>query len=538
VRILLLILLNINILTAKEKDTCYSVQLSSFVLKEKSLYDFTKQNYPASCKLFVFSNISTVRCGCFEKYGEAKKQQKVFQKSYKQSMIVKTYKYRFAPKKSIATREESSVEKSFEQLLEQAPQQIEESFQDDPSMQTPQQIEESFIEDLTVQGHINVAAQAYITKPSGKHPNNYTASTEIEAAYNQGSFKAFGKVRAQQDYYDLQGTVEHNDRSYVRVKELYAAYDFDDAELFFGKNIRFWGALEVNNISDGFNLSDFRSDPTENDKIGSWNTAYTYYTDNADIAAIVKFYEQDRDIPAYPYVYYPFTNQQITYDSKIQTEQSRYRPSFFLKYSSTADTEYALDYSFIIENGYDSQRYYNAPAAPDYKVYEHAYLVNKLISYSTLVVDSTLYKLEAVFADVCFDDYISDYYHIGFGVEHTLTQVYKEADLGLLVEYYKYGTLQDGRYSDLDLFEVFQNDLFIGTRYSFNEGNDASIVGGAIFDLDYNEQVYYVKYESRINDIFKLHLDYRQSEPAKNYETALKRMGKQKRISVKAGYYF
>lgn len=522
-RILLLILLSITILIAKDKDTCYSVQLTSFVLKEQSSYDFAKQNYPASCKLFEFSNINTVRCGCFEKYGEAKKRQKLFQKSYKHSMIVTTYKYRFAPKKSIATREEIGIEEPKEQIEEE---------------QVPKKDEESFLDDVTVQGHINLAAQAYIIKPSGKHPNNYTASTEIEAAYNQGNFKAFGKVRAQQDYYDLQGTAEHNDRSYLRVKELYATYDFYDAQLFFGKNIRFWGALEVKNISDGFNLSDFRSDPTENDKMGSWNAAYTYYTDNAELAAIVKFYEQDRDIPAYPYVYYPFTNQQITYDSEIQTEQSRYRPSIFLKYSATADTEYALDYSFIIEHGYDSQRYYNTPAAPEYKVYEHAYLVNKLISYSTLVVDSTLYKLEAVFADVCFDDRISDYYHIGLGMEHTLTQVYKEADLGLLVEYYKYGTLQDGRYSDLDLFEVFQNDLFIGARYSFNEGNDASIVGGAIFDLDYNEQVYYVKYESRINDIFKLHLDYRQSEPSKNYETALKRMGKQKRISIKAGYYF
>ncbi|MFT7860334.1 MAG: hypothetical protein ABXS93_05285 [Sulfurimonas sp.] len=527
-RILLVLLLTLGVLYAKDKDTCYSVQLASFALKEDSSYNFEEQNYPSSCKLVKFSNINAVRCGCFEKYGRAKKEQKVLRKTYKHSMIVTTYKYRFAPTKSIASKQEIQKVEPSPQFIVRTPQQ-----------EQPQEIqEENLLDDLTLQGHVNIAAQSYITKPSGKHANNYTASAEIESAYHKDDFRVFAKLRAQQDYYDLKGTAEHNDRSYLRAKELYATYDFPDSQLFFGKNIRFWGALEVKNITDGFNLSDFRSDPTENDKMGSWNAAYTYYTDDAEIAAIVKFYEQDRKMPAYPYVYYPFTNQLIVYDQDIKTEYSRYRPSIFLKYSATADTEYALDYSFIIEHGYDSQRYYNAPNIPEYKVYEHAYLVNKLITYNTLVVDSTLYKLEAVFADVCFDKKISDYYHLGLGVEHTLTQVYKEADLGLLMEYYKYGTLQDGRYSDLELFEVFQNDLFIGGRYSFNEGNDASIVGGAIFDLDYNEQVYYVKYESRINDIFKLHLDYRQSEPSKSYETALKRMGKQKRVSIKAGYYF
>ncbi|WP_304545888.1 hypothetical protein [Sulfurimonas microaerophilic] len=525
-RSLVLFLLIITALVAKDKETCYSVQLLSYIPQENS-YEFEADKYPNTCKLFEFSHVNAVRCGCFEKYGEAKKEHKAFQKKYKQSMIVTTYKYRFAPKKSIAV-----VEEKQETEIELN------ATKEDEDQELLELEEGSFLEDVTFQGHVNLAAQTYISHPSGKHANNYTASAELEAAYNKESFKAFMKLRGQQDYYDLKASAAHNDRSYLRVKELYGTYDFENSQLFFGKNIRFWGALEVKNITDVFNLRDFRSDPTENDKMGSWNMAYTYYSDDAEISAIVKFYEENRKMPAYPYVYYPFTNQLITYESDLQTTKSQNSPSIYLKYSGSGDGEYALDYSIIFEHGYDSQRFYNVPVAPEYKVYENAYYVNKFITYNTLVVDSTLYKLEAVYADVLDQELISDYYHLGLGVEHTFTQVYKEADLGVLAEYYRYGALQSDIYTDIELFEVFQNDLFIGARYSFNEGNDASIVGGAIFDLEYDEQVYYIKYESRINDIFKLHLDYRQSEPSDTYETALKRMGKQKRMSVKAGYYF
>ncbi len=525
-RFFVLLLLSISVLTAKDKDTCYTVQLTSFVLPKNSSYNFEAQHYPTSCKLFQFSRVNTVRCGCFERYGEAKKQQKVFEKHYRDTLIVPTYKYRFAPEKSQANIQ-------LNQTLEDVNLSTGESSEEENLTE-----ERSFFDDITFQGHVNLAAQTYLTKPTGKHKNNYTVSTEMEVAYNKNELKGFAKIRAQQDYYDLLGKDEHNDRSYLRLQELYMKYDLEDAQLFFGKNIRFWGALELRNITDVFNLSDFRSDPAENDKIGSWNAAYTHYTEDGEFSAIVKLYEQDRKMPAYPYVYYPFTNHRITYDSQLQTESSPMRPSVYLKYSGTADSEYAFDYSIVFENGYDSQRYYTAPVAPEFKVYEHAYLVNKFISYNTLVVDATLYKLEAVYTDVLYNDLISDYVHLGLGVEHTLTQIYKEADLGLLMEYYRYGRVQNDTYSDLDLFEVFQNDLFIGGRYSFNEGNDASIVGGVMFDLQYDEQLYYLKYEGRINDIIKLSVDYRQSEPSANYETALKRMGEQKRISIKAGYYF
>jgi len=502
-RILLILLLLAGFLHANKKDTCYSVQLSSFKTSNLN-YNFESKNFPSSCKLLEFTNMNAVRCGCFKKYNDAKRQKQAFNPVYPGSSIVTTYSYRFAPQKSIAkTQSFKAKKKDIINISEEEKQEESEALELAPEVNDTY----SFVDDMVIQGNVNLEFQKYITNPNDKHNNNYTASAELEVTYTKDDFKAFAQFRAQQDYYDLKGTSEHNDRSYLRVNELYGQYDFEDSQVLFGKNVRFWGALEVHNLTDGFNIIDLRSDPTENDKVGSWNAAYTYFTDDGEISIIAKFNEEDRKMPTTNYSYYPFSNERITYGDKVKTEKSANRPSIYIKYSASTDTEYMLDYSIIFENGYDSQRYYDAPR-PGQDIHENAYIVNKLMSYNTLVVDSTLFKLEAVYTDVVDNDVVSDYYNIGLGVEHTLTQVNGEADLGLLAEYYKYETINSdgkfnynpftgastGNYSSDQLFEVFQNDIFIGARYSFNQGNDATIVGGGIFDLDQNEQIYYIEY--------------------------------------------
>ena len=393
--------------------------------------------------------------------------------------------------------------------------------------------------DVSVQGHVDIQTQAYINRPANKHADNYTASTQIEAIYTGESLEGIAKISVQQDFYDLKEKSEHNHRSFIRLDELYLKYDFDDAQISLGKSIRFWGALEANNIVDSFNPKDLRTDLFDADKLGVWNFSYAYYTDNGELSLIIKVNEQDQKMPAQPFVYYFFPSF-VTYDENLQTEKSKNRPSVYLKYSASTDTFYPLDYAIIFENGYDSQRYYTSSGpinGTPVNFQAHAYLVNKLMSYNTLVIDATLLKLEASYTEVLDNKLISDYYHLGLGLEHTLSQFYQQADLGLIAEYYRYSTLESGKYSDLDLFETFQNDLFLGMRYSFNEGDDASIVGGVILDMDYDEQSYYMQYQTRISDL-NLNVDYRYIEPSQDDLTAFHLLQRHQRISVKLGYYF
>jgi len=133
---------------------------------------------------------------------------------------------------------------------------------------------------------------------------------------------------------------------------------------------------------------------------------------------------------------------------------------------------------------------------------------------------------------------VGDYSHVAFGFEHTLDDVYEGSSLGLISEYYAYATYEDDKYNDLELFETMQNDLFIGARYSFNNTEDSSIVGGGVFDLEYNEQTYYMKFESRFSDDFKVGLDYYYIEPSSSTNTAYALLGTHQRIGLNIAYYF
>lgn len=394
--------------------------------------------------------------------------------------------------------------------------------------------------DVSVRGNVSLQGDAYLIHPEGKHPDNYTASTDIEGEYTHDAWRAFGRIYAQQDYYDLQAAEEQNGRSFLRVDELYGAYDFEEDQLMAGRSIRFWGALEVRNIVDGFNPSDLRGTPFETDKMGVWNAAWTHYTETGSFALIVKTDEEDQKMAKPPYVYY-FFPPNVTYDATLQTEDSRYRPTVYLRYGGSTESDTPLDYALIVQHGYDSQRFFSADTfTPPIALQAHAYLVNKLLTYNTLVLGETLLKLEGVYADVIKTPSISDYYQLGLGIEHTLTAALGDGDLGLIGEYYYYDTLQKGadKYTDLELFEVFQNDLFVGIRYTANDISDTSLVGGAIFDLDYAEQSYYVQAQTRLFDALTMHAEYRYIEPSKQTPTAYHLLGRLQALSLKLGYYF
>ena len=548
--ILILVFLSL-ILFAKESQTCYSVQLASFY-KDTSGYTNISR-YPETCELMNVANLKAVRCGCYESRTDGIVELKSLRKKYRSATLVRTYKFRFkkTPFTSYGERKVAKkeiVEDTTAKVEESTLSEKEEEEQSADEYVSVEDVESGFFKDaeFNVQGHVDLNGQRYLNKPDGKHASNTLASARLEFDFKKDNLNVIASIYAQQDYFDTKGSSEQNKRSFIRLDELYATYDFEEDQIMAGKSIRFWGALELKNIVDVFNPQDLRSDPFKDDKLGVWNTAYTHYTDSGEFSVIVKVNEQNRKMSSYPYVYYYFPAN-VSYDETIKTEDGRNRPSIYIKYSGSTDTEYALDYSIIFENGYDSQRYFKVDGLGGFK--ENAYIVNKLMTYNTLVVGSTLIKFEGVYTDVkdtqsiptkTGNKSISDYYHIGFGIEHTLSQVHKDADLGLIAEYYKYGTVESSNdhLNDLELFEALQNDLFLGMRYSFNEGNDASIVGGVIFDLDYDEQAYYIEYESRINDMFKLNLDYRYIEPSDNDLTVYNLLERHQRISINLGYYF
>ena len=402
--------------------------------------------------------------------------------------------------------------------------------------------------ELDVSGHLDLDSQFYLTKPDDKNANSFTASQTLELTYTHDDLTVFSKLYAQEAYYDFTSDSDKTERTFARLDELYVKYDFENDAIKVGKSIEFWGSLELRNISDGFNPSEFRDDLFSTNKLGVWNMTYSHYTQTGEISLIVKLDEQEQKMAASPYVYY-FFPKFVTYDGALKTQDSVNRPSLYLKYSGSTETEYALDYSVVFENGYDSQRYFstNTPDNLDRtnqsfgqptSFVQNAYIVNKILTYDTLVVNATLFKLEALYAKVDEDKNVGDYSHVALGVEHTLENFYESAALGLIAEYYRYDTFENDKYNDLELFETMQDDLFIGARYSFNNANDSTLVGGGVFDLEYDEQVYYLKGESRFADSFKVSLDYYYVVASTTELTAYAFLGDHQRVAVNIAYHF
>ena len=395
----------------------------------------------------------------------------------------------------------------------------------------------SLFAELEMSGHLDLDSEFYLTKASGRDANSFTVKQTLEFKYTRDTWSAFAKVYAQEAYNDFLSKEDQTQRTFARLDELYLRYDTDEASYSIGKSIKFWGALELRNIVDVFNPNEFRDDMFSVNKLGVYNASYSRFTDTGELNVIVKVHEQDLEMASYPYVYYPFP-EMISYEKNLQTSSSQNKPSIYVAYSGSTDTDNALDYAFIYQHGYDSQRYLSSVVRQPTRYVQNGYRVDKFMTYNTLVVGSTLVKLEAVYADVEKGVSVGDYSHAAFGIEHTFEDFESGATLGLITEYYRYYTYEEDKFTDLEVYESMQNDIFVGLRYVLNDVDDSSFIGGLIADAEYNEQTYYAKYESRYMDSFKLDVDYYFVEPSTSTQTAYALLGRHQRIGVNIAYYF
>ena len=336
------------------------------------------------------------------------------------------------------------------------------------------------------------------------------------------------KIKSGQLVFSAEGIADFDDkeRRYVKVKDLYYKHEFENSDFLIGRNTRFWGALEFYNHTDTFNTNDWRDDPFDYDsKIGANNIAYTHYFDDSEFSVIAKVHEERQRVQDGASVnnFMP-----PIYSDNLETQKDRDRPTLYLKYSGSGeDTQ--IDYSIIYQNGYDEQRYL-APLGAELR--QHAYLVDKVMAYATLVSGSTIYKTEVAHT-TSNDDKVSDYSQLSFGLEHTLYGVVGKADLGLLAEYYKYNESDESKLGAKDFGNLFADDVLVGFRYSFNDSSDSDILGGIAVDRDNHEKLISLEYNTRLYEKYKLGLSYQHLAPEEG--SVFKELDS---VKLDFGYYF
>lgn len=351
-------------------------------------------------------------------------------------------------------------------------------------------------DDFELKGNIGFEAQYLYHDIANKRDNSlaFRGEIEVKKELDAGQFVA-----------KLKGILDKDDkaRRYVDFSDLYYKYNFDNADILIGRNTRFWGALEFYNLTDVFNTNDLLDDPFDYDsKFGAWNISYSYYLESAEFSFIIKLHQERQKVQERESVYNFFP---LVYHDALQTQKDENYPTFYLKYSGFGD-EVQVDYGLVYQHGYDAKRYIEMKNG---FLEQHAFIVNKLMGYTTYIYGDTIYKMEATYA-LSDENKVSDYGEIGIGLEHTLYGFWEKRDLGLLLEYYRYEAKESEK---VDINGFFADDLTLGLRVSMNDLSSSEILGGLDIDLDTKEKMFFVEYETRVMQMYKLKTSYMHLAP-------------------------
>jgi hypothetical protein len=274
------------------------------------------------------------------------------------------------------------------------------------------------------------------------------------------------------------------ERNHVDIRELKAIKVFNDWELEAGISKVFWGVAETNHLVDIINQTDFLEGIDGEDKLGQPMLSASRIFDQSSLSLFVLPYFRERDFfgpesrLALPF---PVKENQAQYESSDEEKHIDYA----LRYSGYAgQMDYGL--SWFDGTARDAQLRPQTPAAiaflPFYAQIEQLGLD---VQYTA---DAWLWKLEAIHQQSTQEDFSATV----AGLEYTIFSL-KEGmyDLGLLAEF-NHDSRDDAQ------TVLLQNDLFIGTRASFNDAESSAILAGMFIDLDDDSQVFRVEASRRV----------------------------------------
>ena len=324
---------------------------------------------------------------------------------------------------------------------------------------------------------------------------------------------------------------EYKDRRYIMLNELYLSKEYEDYSFVFGKTIKYWGELEGFNIADVYNQKNYLLDPFNmSDKLGAIGLSAKKYFDADSLEFIVKFYEQDIEYPSAGSPYIPFP---LNYSKELELSDKRYTPSVYMVYNLISDETLDSDTKLILMHGYDNKRYFIAPSQT--RLSQYAYRVNKFLLTSNILYRNTIFKCEASYTDIINDEKMSDYTQLSFGLEKSFYDI-ASTDLGVYIEYYRYTYIQDNKIENVDIFEIYNNDVFSALKLNFNDVRSSELKAGVLYDLDNSERVFKLEAKSRIIDGLILNAEYLQIVSSEN--TLLSSIGDSTRFSLGLRYTF
>jgi len=307
---------------------------------------------------------------------------------------------------------------------------------------------------------------------------------------------AFGRYDAQDD-----------ERSHLDLRAAFAEYLWDSGDLSgdikIGLDKEFWGVLESAHLVDIINQTDFVEAVDGEDKLGQPMIRLGVQGDFGTLRVFALPLFRDRTFPGAQ----GRPNAGVALDTDHPLYESGRKDHHF---------DYAIRYTNVIGDWDVGLAHFEGTArAPQVRVsivpgpgFVPVVRVQPFyaqLSQTSLDLQATkgdwLLKLEALTKEESGKRHEQG----GVGFEYTLYTIFDtDIDLGLVGEY-----LWDERTKPAD--NAFDNDLFTGMRFAFNDVQSTSILAGAISDLDGDAISLAVEAETRLGAAGRITLEYRNS---------------------------
>lgn len=322
-----------------------------------------------------------------------------------------------------------------------------------------------------------------------------------------GAIVATGELSWRSDTGDVQVVLDpylrydgrDDERTYADLRRGFLRYFGDGWDITIGADRVFWGVVESVNVVDVINQRDGLENADLDEKLGQPMLRFSTQTDIGNFDVFYLPYFREREFPGVESrLRWPFPVDESA--ATFERDGDEMAGDFALRYSNRFGG-FDVGVSYFHGTARQPRLDFN----PAREVFEPFYQSQTQLGLDVqFTSDAWLLKLEAAQVELGDDTFLAA---VG-GVEYTFFDVAGSGrDIGLIAEY-----LHDGRDQVISPTTPFEDDLFLGTRITWNDVEDTELLAGAIVDVDGGGTQFSSEFQRRIGDNNLLEVEIRAVE--------------------------
>lgn len=284
---------------------------------------------------------------------------------------------------------------------------------------------------------------------------------------------------------------EDENRTHFDLREAYWQYISDTWDISVGLKKIYWGVIESNHLVDVINQTDIIESFDGEQKLGQPMIHYSYPTDSYGVfdAFVLPYFRERTFVGKNGRL----RSEAIISDSPIFESSAKEKHlDVALKWSHTFGM---LDFGLSHFYGTNREAGFNIAdqIRPTYDI------IHQTGIEAQLTTDDIIYKLELIRREADLFTFTA----FSSGFEYTFGNISNSGlDIGVLAEY---------NFDDRDkrIASLFDNDIFIGSRFALNDEQSTEFLIGSAIDLDNKSHVFSVEGSRRVGDSWKINLEVR-----------------------------